>query len=99
MEMPFKYLMSCSDAGLGDFAVATLRRISEMKKARRELEDRLVELEATSQLIEWLCGHAHEREVLLRIDVLQKRFDFVSDPGSQALALAGPHDRHSRNAT
>jgi hypothetical protein len=98
MDMPFAYLLSCSERGLGDFALATLGRISEMRKARRELEDRIVELEATSQLIEWLSAHTAERERLLCMNFLQKSFQFKGDPSGEAFALAGAHDRHSANA-
>lgn len=67
MDMPFAYLMSCSEEAAGDFAASTLNRLAELKKARREIDDGIAELEGTAQVMEWLRAHKIERAKLLRL--------------------------------
>jgi hypothetical protein len=98
MDMPFAYLMSCSDSALGDFAVATLNRICVLKKARRELDKDLLELEATSQLVEWLCSNKDGRAKLLRMDRPQESFDFEREPARQLFPVAGSLRGHAADA-
>ena len=98
MDMPFAYLLSCSDTALGSFSVATLQRISDLKKAKRELEDALRELEATSQLIEWLSMNRAEHARLLRMNGLQEPLQLEGNAAGEALSLARPHRRHPADA-
>jgi len=98
MNMPFAYMMTCSETSLGDFAAATLNRLAEEKKARREIDDRIAELEGTAQLVEWLRTRTHERTLLLSMDFPQHAFKFIGGGSAERLAIAGPLRGHRADA-
>lgn len=98
MNMPFAYIMSCSETGLGAFALAVFNRLAEEKKARREVDERIAELEGTAQVLEWLRAHAHERTRLLSMDLPQQTFDFIGGRSAETLAVARPLHGHRADA-
>ncbi|HXU18951.1 MAG TPA: hypothetical protein VN788_00050 [Verrucomicrobiae bacterium] len=79
MNMPFAYIMSCSEPSLGEFSLAVLNRLAEAKAARRDLEEQIDELEGTAQLIEWLRARPGARARLLNLELPQGVFSFMRE--------------------
>jgi|SRR5690348_6855849 len=93
MNMPFAYIMSCSDATLADFSLGILNRLSEMKSARRELDEQIAELEGTAQVIEYLRARPGARARLLELEFPQGVFAFMREEIKKPRALPARRTR------
>jgi hypothetical protein len=98
-EMPLHFLADCSEKSLRDFALSALSHVANLRKAKREIDEELLGWEGRAQLAEWLIAHRGElAQELLRIDALQKSFDFRGDALGQLRSPARAHDGVVRNA-
>lgn len=75
-DVPFTYLLTCSESTLRDFAANCCNQIAELKKARREMNDELLLWEGRRQFVEKFIGARWEIFDICKNDLRQSEFRF-----------------------
>lgn len=75
-DVPFSFLLTCSESILKDFAANCCNQIAELKKARRQTNDELLLWEGRRQFAEKLVSSRAEIFDICRKDLRQTEFRF-----------------------
>lgn len=75
-NVPFVFLLTCSETSLRAFAANCCNQIAECKKAMRELEDDLLLWEGRRQFVESLIGSRQEIFDICKSELRQQSLPF-----------------------
>ncbi|HEV2521073.1 MAG TPA: hypothetical protein VGT24_01720 [Candidatus Acidoferrales bacterium] len=75
-EVPFAFLLTCSEGTLRDFAANCCNQVAELKKARREINEDLLLWEGRRRFAEKLIGSRAEIFDICKKDLRQAEFKF-----------------------
>jgi len=76
-DVPFVFLLTCSETSLRGFAANCCNQIAELKKARRELNDDISLWEGRRQFVEKLIGSREEIFAICRSELRQQSLPFA----------------------
>jgi len=79
-DIPLNFLIASTENARKDFMLATLNRITELKRARKEIAEELLEETCRAMFCEWLAAHKDELVEACRAELLQKSFEFKPEP-------------------
>lgn len=83
--VPVEFLLSASPTSLGDFVLARLATVANLRKQMSRLREELLKADAEALFAGWLIEHRSELLELGRTDALQKTLDFA-----EGTILQGP---------